>query len=230
MVRAIDASPARQPEVDDGSSPEESGDDADLHEEVESDSEEGADELCGLIHENQYDAIRMPIEPYKAPLPAPTRVHDARGSKVNNPFLRWVPGSLANAPRWELAAMELWSLSFWDKVDFAFKVKGKKQHALLGYDVVSGSCRLKQETSKRQHSSMFDEVVAEEGLHKRLYQVTVGTDGCGSMALLRTAALTHGINHYYLPPWSLTDSPVEGIVNHFKTDTATVLLSACAVG
>ena len=126
--------------------------------------------------------------------------------------------------------MELWSLSFWDEVDFAFKVKGKKQHVLLGYDVVSGSCHVKQETSKRQHGSMFDKVVAEEGLHKRLHQVTVGTDGCRSMALLRAAALARGINHYYLPPWSPSDNPVEGIVNHFKTDTATILLSACAVG
>ena len=107
MVRNIDANPAQQPEVDDGSGPEESGNDADLHEEVESDGEEGADESCGLIHENQYDAIGMSIEPTKAPLPAPARVCDVRGSKIN-PFLRWVPGSVANAPRWDLAAMEPW--------------------------------------------------------------------------------------------------------------------------
>ena len=229
MVRNIGTSSAELPEVDDGSGPEESGDDADVHEEVESDGEEGADEPCELVHENQYDAIGMSIKPSEAPLPAPTRVYDVRGSKIN-PFLRWVPGAVANAPRWDLASMEPWSLSFWDEVDFAFKVKGKKQHALLGYDVVSGSCRVKQETSKRQHGSKFDEVVAEEGLHKRPHQVTVGTDGCGSMALLRAAALARGINHYYLPPWSPSDNPVEGIVNHFKTDTATVLLSACAVG
>ena len=103
--------------------------------------------------------------------------------------------------------MEPWSLSFWDEVDFAFKIKGKKQHALLGYNVVSGSCHVKQETSKRQHGSMFDEVVAGEGLHKRPHQVTVGTDGCGSMALLGAAALARGINHYYLPPWSPSDNP-----------------------
>ena len=110
------------------------------------------------------------------------------------------------------------------------KVKGKKQHALLGYNVVSGSCHVKKETSKHQHGSMIDEVVAEEGLHKRPHQDTVGMDGCGSMALLRAAALAHSINHYYLPPWLPSDNPIEGIVNHFRTDTATVLLSACAVG
>ena len=67
----IDTSPVQQLEVDDGSSLEESSDNADLHKEVESDSKEGADESCGLIHENQYDTIRMPIEPTNAPLPAP---------------------------------------------------------------------------------------------------------------------------------------------------------------
>ena len=61
----------------------------------------------------------------EAPLPTPARVYDVRGSKVN-PFLRLVPGSVANAPRWDLAAMPAWSLSFWDEVDFAFKVKGKR--------------------------------------------------------------------------------------------------------
>ena len=49
---------------------------------------------------------------------------------------------------------------------------------------------------------MFDKVIAKEGLHKRPHQVTIGTDGCRSMALLCAAALAHSINHYYLPPWS----------------------------
>ena len=49
------------------------------------------------------------------------------------------------------------------------------------------------------------------------------------MVLLCAAALACGINHYYLPPWSLSNNLVEGIVNHFKTDTATVLLSVCTI-
>ena len=97
MVSTIDAGTTPQTEVDNGSGPEESGDDIDLHEEVESESQEGADGQCGLIHENQYDAIGMPIRVTEAPLPAPARVHDVHGSRVN-PFLRWVPGSVANAP------------------------------------------------------------------------------------------------------------------------------------
>ena len=76
---------------------------------------------------------------------------------------------------------------------------------------------------------MFNEVVTKEGLHKQLHQVTMGTDGCGSMALLHAAALVHGINQYYLPPWSPSDNLVEGIVNHFKTDTTTILLLVCTV-
>ena len=76
MVRNIGTSSAELPEVDDGSGPEESGDDADVHEEVESDGEEGADEPCELVHENQYDAIGMSIKPAEAPLSAPTRVYD----------------------------------------------------------------------------------------------------------------------------------------------------------
>ena len=58
----------------------------------------------------------------------------------------------------------------------------------------------------------------------------MASDGCGSMALLREAALGRGVNHFFVPPWSPEDNPVEGVVNHFKSDVATVLLSACAVG
>ena len=77
---------------------------------------------------------------------------------------------------------------------------------------------------------MMNEIISEEALHRRPYQVTVVSDGCGSMKLLREAALARGINHSYIPPWSPEDNPVEGVVNHFKADVATVLLSACAVG
>ena len=50
------------------------------------------------------------------------------------------------------------------------------------------------------------------------------------MRLLHEAAFAHSISHFYIPPWSPEDNPVEGVVNHFKADVATVLLSACVVG
>ena len=88
---------------------------------------------------------------------------------------------------------------------------------------------VEQEISKKQHGDKFSRIVTEEGLAKRPCMVTVGTNGCGSMALLCAAAMERGINPVYLPPFSLADNPVKGIMNHLKTDVAAVLLSAMAV-
>ena len=79
-------------------------------------------------------------------------------------------------------------------------MRGRKQHALLVYDVVTGGYRCKQETSKKQHGVKMSEIIAEEALHRRPYQVTVVSDGCGSMKLLWEAALAHGVNHFFVPP------------------------------
>ena len=151
-------------------------------------------------------------------------MYDVGASKVN-PFLRWVPGVVPDSACWDLQAMEPWSLSYLNKVSFAFKAKVKRHHALMGYDVVSGGVCMKQEMSKRQHGDKFNEVVTEEGLAKRPYMVTVDTDGCRSMSLLRAAVLGCGINHVYLPPFSPADNSVEGVIN-----AATALLSAMPIG
>ena len=94
-----------------------------------------------------------------------------------------------------------------------------------------GHCLARSSTAKlrRQHGEKFDEVVTEEGLAKHPYMVTVRSDSCGLMVLLCVAAMQHSINHVYLPLFSLADNPVEGVVNHFKTDVASVLLSAITV-
>ena len=60
-------------------------------------------------------------------------------------------------------------MGFADEIEFAFKVRGHKQHALLVYDLVTGGHRCKQETSKKQRGVMINEIIAEEALHRRPY-------------------------------------------------------------
>ena len=217
-------------EVEDGSGPDDSGDDADLPEEVESDGDDGATDGPEVVEEDMYDESGMKVaEPVAQIVPESRFIYDVRESQVPS-WHTWVPGVVPDMPRFDLQAMNPWALSFADEIEFAFKVRGRKQHALLVYDVVTGGYRCKQETSKKEHGTKMNEIIVEEALHRRPYQVTVASDGCGSMRLLRDAALSRGVNHFFIPPWSPEDNPVEGVVNHFKSDVATVLLSACAVG
>ena len=134
--------------VDDSSGPASSGNDDNLAEELESESEDEPDEPSNLVVEDDFDVRVLPVRAATKLLRDGLKaVYDVQASKMN-PFLRSVSGVVPDSAQWDLQAMELWLLSYWDEASLAFKAKGKRHHALVGYNVVSGSVHVQQETSK----------------------------------------------------------------------------------
>ena len=71
-------------------------------------------------------------EPVAQIVPESCFIYDVRESQVPS-WHTWVPGVVPDMPRFDLQAMNPWALSFADEIKFAFKVRERKQHALLVY-------------------------------------------------------------------------------------------------
>ena len=105
------------------------------------------------------------------------------------------PGLLPQGGRWDVEAMHPWMLMFVDNITFDFRVRGKKQHALVAYDLVTGGRRVLPLRSKAQAGIEFDKLITRESLDKRKYKVTCSGDGCGSInGLVRDAHALHDIS------------------------------------
>ena len=161
--------------------------------------------------------------------PGTIPVYDVRSSPIKSWGLA-IPGQLPNAPRYDKPAMCPWQLSFWDNISTDFKVGGKRSSFLIGVDTVSNGWRVKVQKGKFENGDSIDEVITEEALDKRPYKVTVASDGCGSMSLLRAAALSRGVDHWPLPPYAYDLNIAEGAVNHFKQMVSAVMLAAMVPG
>ena len=59
--------------------------------------------------------------------------------------------------------------------------------------------------------------------------MTVSSDGCGSMAYLRDAALDLGIDHWPIPPYFPRFNLAEQAIGSFKSTVTACLLGASAV-
>ena len=120
-------------------------------------------------------------------------------------------------------------LLFADEIEFEhFKVKEKKQSMLLVYDAMTWGIRVKAENSKREHGERFRELAIQETWNKQGHKVTASSDGCGSMAYLRDAALDLGIDHWPIPPYSPRFNLVKQAIGSFKSTVAACLLGASA--
>ena len=93
--------------------------------------------------------------------------------------------------------MCLWQfkLSFWENITTDFKVKSKRPSMLIDAYTKPDGWRVKLQRGMSENSDKIDEVITEEALDKQPYKVTVALDGCGSMSLLRAAALKRGVDH-----------------------------------
>ena len=111
-----------------------------------------------------------------------------------------------------------------------FKIKGKCASMLTGVDTKSNGWRVKVQCGKFKNSDKIDKVITEEALDKRPYQVNVTSDGCGSMLLLRAAALRRSVDHWPLPPYAWDLNIAEGAINHFEQMVSVVMLAAMVPG
>ena len=200
----------------------------------ESDGDSDSD-VCVQTHdtarhdeEDDYNENGMRRDrPARQTRPGTIPVYDVKSSPINSWGLS-IPGQLPNAPRYDKPAMCPWQLSFWDNITTDFKIKGKRSSMLIGVDTVSNGWHIKVQRGKFENGDSMDEVITEEALDKRPYKVTVASDGCGSMSLLRAAALSRGVDHWPLPPYAYDLNIAEGAINHFKQMVSAVMLAAMA--
>ena len=169
----------------------------------ESDSDDGLQARDPPLHEeDDFDADGLRRDrPVQHIRPGTIPVYDVKLSAIQS----WgpaIPGQVPNAPRYDKSAMCPLQLSFWDNITTDFKIKGKRASMLIGVDTKSNGWRVKVQRGKFENGDKIDEVIQEEALDKRPYKVTVASDGCGSMSLLRAAALRRGVDHWPMPPYA----------------------------
>ena len=91
-----------------------------------------------MVEEHRYDDAEIEVAGQtKRIVPRSRFVYDVRELKVSA-WHAWVPGVISDMPRFDLQAMNPWALSFEDEIEFAFKVRGRKQHARQVNDGVTG--------------------------------------------------------------------------------------------
>ena len=151
-------------------------------------------------------------------------VYDVKSSAIQSWGLA-IPGQVPNTPQYDKLVMCPWQLSFWDNITTAFKITGKHASMPIGADTKSNGWCVKVQHSKFENSYKINEVITEEALDKRSYKVTVTSDGCGSMSLLRAAALRCGVDHWPFPPYTWDLNIAEGAINHFKQMVSAVMLA-----
>ena len=142
------------------------------------------------------------------------------------PHARHYPALRPDAPRWDLRGLQPWSLVFVDEISFDFKVKGKRQHALMAYDLITGGVRVKLVKRKKELGDALDRIITNESLDKRNYKVTFVSDNCGGMNLVRDTAMKRKCDWLPVPPYQPHLNVIEGYVRHFKEDVAAVMLGA----
>lgn len=102
-------------------------------------------------------------------------------------------------PRFDSHQLKPMELMFVDNKDYGFGVRGGVTTALIFVDYRT-RVRLKVDlTSKVNNGNAFGRMVSSMGAHKLSYPWRVLSNGCGSMAHVRTVANKMGIGHAYIP-------------------------------
>jgi hypothetical protein len=103
-------------------------------------------------------------------------------------------------PRYDLQVLRPFEIMFVDNKDYTCLVRGGTATALVFIDYLT---RLKFKVdlrSKKHNGKAFRAIVAMNGIRKLQYPCRVFSDGFGSMAHVKEAAVLMGIDHAYVPP------------------------------
>lgn len=199
-------------------------------EDDESDNEMAQPDPYAPLDEELVGTDGLVTDEVTRPLRDVTEPADTKDSIIKEWALAY-PGLLPKGGRWDVEAMQPWMLMFVDTITFDFRVRGKKQYALVVYDLVTGGRRALPLRSKAEAGIEFDKLITRESLDKRKYKVTCSGDGCGSInGLVRDACLARHLDFIPLPPHRPSLNPVEGIIAGFKEDVAACLLPAIRGG
>jgi hypothetical protein len=103
-------------------------------------------------------------------------------------------------PRFDMYKLQPFELMFVDNKDYDFPIRGGAKMALIFIDFKTRFKTKVDLTSKVNNGNAFAQIISMTGAHKLDYSCRVLTDGCGSMAHVKTMATRMGIDHAYIPP------------------------------
>jgi len=105
--------------------------------------------------------------------------------------------------RFDLAKLRPFEVMFSDnklRTIYPCKVRGGKQTTFVLIDYYS-QARFKVDVARKSdNGDAFNKIAIMNGVHKLPYTCRAWTDGCGSMAHVKDAAIRLGIDHAYTPP------------------------------
>ena len=116
-------------------------------------------------------------------------------------------------PRYDLSKLRPFEIMFADNKDYPFPVRAGKQVAFVLIDLKSQAKFKVDLKSKSDNGWAFQQIVAQNGVHKLDYHCHIWTDGCGSMVHVLNTAVRMGIDHAYTPPREPSLNEAEKVCN-----------------
>ena len=96
--------------------------------------------------------------------------------------------------------LQPFKLMFIDNKDYDFPIRGGAKMAMIFIDYKTRFKTKLDLTLKVNNGNAFAQIVSMTGAHNLDYPCRVLSDGCGSMAHVKTMATRMGIDHAYIPP------------------------------
>ena len=121
--------------------------------------------------------------------------------------------SESKPPRFEVEKLRPFEVMFADEKSYSEPQRSGWTTSLMVLDLASDAWFKVDETSKTQHGKSFRDLMIKNGVHLLDYPRVVYTDGCGSMNILRDAAIKIGINHIFIPPHEQSLNEAERIAD-----------------
>jgi len=117
-------------------------------------------------------------------------------------------------PRFQLYSLKPFEVMFCDNKDYPCEVRGswKTTFVLICYKT---RAKFKVDIrSKTSNGNAFREIVAMNQIHKLPHKCRIYTDGCGSMAHVKEAAIQAGIDCQRIPPHQQSLNEAEKVCDH----------------
>ena len=103
-------------------------------------------------------------------------------------------------PRYDIEILRPMEIMFGDHKDYDCVQRGGYTTAFVVIDLKTLSKFKIDLVRKASTGVAAQQIMVQNGVHKLPYKCCLWTDGCGSMALARTAVMKMGIDHNNLPP------------------------------
>jgi len=120
---------------------------------------------------------------------------------------------IAKPPRFNIEELKPYEVMFCDGKAYDIPQRGGWTTAFILLDLKSESWWKVDCTNKKDHPNALHHILVTNGVHLLPYTRTLFTDGCGSMAPVRTRAIKMGINAVRIPPHEQSLNEAERIAD-----------------